>query len=179
MRFKDMRSLGMIPRKSDREFSNIQKSLRRQRAQELVELREKQRPLVAALRAAQREHQRQAAAEAEERRQAAIFAMAAQRSERMVGSATCYWCGLRYDPLHPWFRRTREHLVPRSNGGRNSQSNVVGAHSRCNNQRGVDMRWQPFSQHGVLGKRVPFDDERPHLRLPNEHRDTLAPVAIS
>ena len=74
-------------------------------------------------------------------------------SSRMAGALECYWCGLPYDMADPRLSRTREHLVPRTFGGRGGH-NIVGAHKSCNNKRGTAMNWVPFSAHGRRGECV-------------------------
>jgi hypothetical protein len=59
----------------------------------------------------------------------------------------CFYCRRPMSltqPFKPWEgpRATREHLVPRSQGGRGG-ANVVAACVRCNNRRG-DQPWLPF-----------------------------------
>jgi 5-methylcytosine-specific restriction endonuclease McrA len=46
-------------------------------------------------------------------------------------------------PLPP-ARITIEHLIPRTHGGTDDPHNVVGACSRCNNERGSDIPWIEF-----------------------------------
>ena len=72
----------------------------------------------------------------------------------------CHWCGLGFSGSDPKLRRSREHLIPRSEGGGGLPDNIVAAHTICNTQRKSDTRWVPFAIHGRLGVRVPYDDER-------------------
>lgn len=71
----------------------------------------------------------------------------------------CYWCGLPFDAANPNMARSREHLIPRSLGGRDGH-NIVAAHKICNNRRRSDLTWIPFSEHGRLGEIV---TEKPAL----------------
>jgi hypothetical protein len=66
----------------------------------------------------------------------------------------CYWCGLPFRHVHnsPW-RRTREHIVPKTLGGSDAPENVAEAHLYCNTRRGHDMSWVPFEEHKRRGQR--------------------------
>lgn len=51
----------------------------------------------------------------------------------------CHWCGVETRKAgggSPW-NFTVEHIIPRSKGGTNDLSNLVGAHQFCNNVRGT------------------------------------------
>lgn len=75
-----------------------------------------------------------------------------------IFDGTCYWCGVPFDPSWPHLRRTREHIRPRIYGGGNDASNIAYSHASCNALRGHDTSWVPFSIHGRIGVRVPYDD---------------------
>jgi 5-methylcytosine-specific restriction endonuclease McrA len=55
--------------------------------------------------------------------------LAAQRGNR------CGWCGDEFGEGH--LSPTREHLVPKSKGGKNTADNILIVHSRCNHIRGT------------------------------------------
>ena len=75
---------------------------------------------------------------------------------RLLSAQECYWCGLPFSADDPSMRRTREHLIPRSWGGHGVPDSHVAAHQRCNNERGCNLDWTPFSEHGRLGERGVF-----------------------
>lgn len=171
-----MRQLGLYD--ADKKH---RRSLLHQRQRELKELRERQKPLVAAMRADQaRRRALEAIAEANvlearaqlkmakfnaKEQRSLVVAVIQSRAERRIdepvsrlpGALECYWCGLPYEPMNPPLRRTREHLLPRSLGGGNEPSNMAWSHWLCNTQRSSDTSWVPFSEHGQFGVRVPVD----------------------
>lgn len=52
----------------------------------------------------------------------------------------CIWCGSKFSRK---VKKTREHVVPRSRGGRGSK-NIRAACIRCNNSRGNSSNWVKF-----------------------------------
>lgn len=57
----------------------------------------------------------------------------------------CHWCGRRLnDKPRSGTRRTRDHLIPRSRGGKGLLNNVVTACAECNLKRGNSMTWRPY-----------------------------------
>lgn len=87
---------------------------------------------------------------------AAAFGALHDARPRMPGAHECYWCGLPYEHNDPTRRRTRDHLLPRYHAGTDDESNIVGAHSRCNASRGVALDWVPFHVHGQIGRIVRY-----------------------
>lgn len=66
-----------------------------------------------------------------------------RRSRRKWQNAKCcHWCGcaLNTIPGHP-HQRTRDHLIPRSKGGK-GHHNLVAACRACNEKRGASADWR-------------------------------------
>lgn len=64
---------------------------------------------------------------------------------KALGGETCHWCGVILLPTgtingdghsHPQ-AGTRDHIIPRSLGGRNHRENLVLSCYRCNTTRGI------------------------------------------
>jgi len=68
----------------------------------------------------------------------------------------CLWCGraVRYGALRDPLQATREHYVPRSEGGSTSSKNIAVACAQCNNTRGSNMDWVPFEMLRMTGQKV-------------------------
>ena len=49
----------------------------------------------------------------------------------------CEYCGVTMDMHHPWRRPTRDHILPRSKGGTNVQSNLTPSCAMCNETKGA------------------------------------------
>lgn len=71
-------------------------------------------------------------------------------SRRITSYARCFWCGLSYGTGPA--AKTKEHLIPKSKGGRDCFNNIVWAHQKCNTLRGSNENWIPFHVHGQEGK---------------------------
>lgn len=71
-------------------------------------------------------------------------------------SKACYWCGrrVRYGMGSHNLpnQATREHLKPRSLGGRNGKDNIVVACRQCNTDRGREETWIPH--HEQLNREI-------------------------
>jgi 5-methylcytosine-specific restriction endonuclease McrA len=84
---------------------------------------------------------------------------------------TCQYCGKNHDPL------TTDHVVPKSQGGKESWDNLVTACIRCNNlkgdrtpeQAGLTLRVKPKKPHRYAYIRffssIPDDRWKPYLFL--------------
>lgn len=64
----------------------------------------------------------------------------------------CYWCGLLFMPFGA-YKKTKEHIVPKTLGGGDSPDNIKSAHAFCNNRRGHSTNWVPFHEHLDIGQR--------------------------
>lgn len=71
----------------------------------------------------------------------------------------CYWCGrnLSMNPNLPNFR-TKEHVLPKSLGGKGNAANVRAACALCNHTRGSDTSWVPYKQHRQMGRVVKCEE---------------------
>lgn len=81
---------------------------------------------------------------------APMQAVASRKAVRGKGDSwkrrtRCYWCNIRVSFTGGLddSRATREHLVPRSQGGGGGQ-NITVACARCNHARGCNKGWIPF-----------------------------------
>lgn len=69
---------------------------------------------------------------------------------RYVSYMKCFWCGLPYGK--GLAARTREHVIPRSQGGKDVSHNLMYSHKMCNERRGSNMNWIPWHIHRQDGK---------------------------
>lgn len=69
----------------------------------------------------------------------------APKRARWGRAKVCYWCGISvsYVKDNRPTMATREHLVPRADGG-GMAGNIATACNRCNQARGRDLTWVPF-----------------------------------
>lgn len=101
--------------------------------------------------AAKEENERRAReAKKEEVRKEHAYQDAMAATRRIVSHAKCYWCGLPYGTGIA--AKTKEHLIPRSAGGREAFNNIVWAHQKCNTLRGSNENWIPYHVHQQEGK---------------------------
>ncbi len=81
-------------------------------------------------------------------------------------ATACWWCGrsLSHPQSPKDTARTREHLVPKSEGGRSTRDNLRVACRRCNQTRGVEAGWMSFFRHrGVYHPAMP-ESQWAHLQ---------------
>jgi hypothetical protein len=72
----------------------------------------------------------------------------------------CWWCGR--SPKDT--ARTREHLVPKSEGGLSTRENMRVACRGCNQRRGTERGWMSFFRHrGVYHPAMP-ESQWAHLQ---------------
>lgn len=90
------------------------------------------------------------AKEREARQQKRMEAKANHQKERSASWHRCHWCGEGYGT--GFWLRTREHLIPKSKGGRDTFDNLVWAHLKCNSMRGSNENWIAYSVHQQKGK---------------------------
>ena len=71
----------------------------------------------------------------------------APRRARWGKAKVCYWCGrsITYSDRPSPTQATREHLVPRADGG-GGAANLATACLRCNNARNRDISWVPWKE---------------------------------
>jgi len=91
-------------------------------------------------------------AEREARQKKRLEQRAKTARNRAKSWKSCYWCGLPYGERGAI--RTKEHVLPKSAGGKDTSENIVFAHLFCNNMRGSNQSWVPFHIHLKLGKVV-------------------------
>lgn len=79
----------------------------------------------------------------------------APKRARWGKAKQCYWCGISvtYSSVPSPTQATREHLVPRFDGG-GMGSNIAVACLRCNNARRRDITWIPWRDVPIERRRV-------------------------
>lgn len=136
MRCKDMRNMGLIS-----EFIKERAEAQRERKRELIQLRKKQAPIVAL-------------ANDQVIDECAVVSLPLGRGD------LCFWCGLAFSRSNERLLPSKEHIIPRFAGGTNASWNIAKSHRYCNNRRGHDVTWVPFTEHRQSGRLLRREDGR-------------------